>query len=304
MSENRIRIQKQLEKSLLPNSVIVTDINNEPRYETLAALADNSLPSPQWRKGTKQVQMLWDGSGTVECDSFYVKVPRVKQSLIDDGVLFVQFGRLTKRCYSEANGIGRVRMKGIKWYTPCDASNAPIYGGGSGEICGRHNGNAMARPNLIPVTAQNQTITQALPIWAFYGTKQAFVLNGDISNVNGVSAVVGVPYLSGTGKRASGMYDPTFYHNTGPLRTKRPKRPMWRSNDHARSVWYSRLVVISNGRVVSYGSVSEAVIVRPNQMTFSTETMSSMFVKADGNYQDSGYTFYALTGDIQSNYRD
>ena len=298
MAENRIRIQKQLEKSLAPHSVIITDINNEPRYEPFV---DNSLPSPQWRKGTKQVQMLWDGSGTVECDSFYVKVPRVKQSLIDDGVLFVQFGRLTKRCYSNPNG---VRMKGIKWYTPCDASNAAIYPSGSGEICGNHHGNTMARPNLIPVTAQNQTIAQALPIWAFYGTKQAIALNGDMSNSNGISTVIGVPYLSGSGKRASGMYDPTFYHNSGPLRTKRPRRPMWRSNDHARSVWYSRLVVISNGRVVSYGSVSEAVIVRPNQMTFSTETMSSMFVKADGNYQDSGYTFSALTGDIQSNYRD
>ena len=298
MSENRIRIQKQLEKSIAPQSIIITDINNEPRYEPFV---DNSLPSPQWRKGTKQVQMLWDGSGTVECDSFYVKVPRVKQSLIDDGVLFVQFGRLTKRQYSSPNG---VRMKGIKWYTPCDAINNSIYPNGSGEICGKHNGNAMARPNLIPVTAQNQTIAQALPIWAFYGTKQARALNGDISNINGVSFVLGVPYLSGTGKNSLGMYDPAFYHNSGGLRTKRPKRPMWRSNDHARSVWYSRLVVIANGRVVSYGSVSEAVIVRPNQMSFSTETMSSMIVDSSGNYIDSSYSFLALTGDIQSNYRD
>ncbi len=301
MSENRIRIQKQLEKSIAPNSIIITDTNNEPRYEPYV---DNALPSPQWRKGTKQSQLLWDGSGTVECDSFYVKVPRVKQSLIDDGVLFVQFGRLDGRKYTN-NPTPKVRMKGIKWYSPCDASNAPIYPSGSGEIGGRHNGNAMARPNLIPVTAQNQTITQALPIWAFYGTKDTLVFNGDISNSNGVSVVNGVPYLTGSGKRAGkGMYSPDFYHRTGGLSKKRPKRPMWRSNDHARSVWYARLVVIRDGRVVSYGSVSEAVIFRPNQLTFSTETMSSTIIRNNGSYGDSGWAFVGLYGDIQSNYRD
>lgn len=299
--ESRIIIKKQLEKSIVPGSTIVTNAVNEPEYVQLADL-DKSLPTPTWRKNGVSSETIWDGSYTVDCDLIYSKVPLVAQQFITDENLYIQYGRLMGKKYARRNGIGVTRGGGIRWYSPCGNNNVGLFNG-SGEIGGNHNGNLFARPNLIKVTSQNFISPDPLPIWAFYGTYNCNVINGDITNGGGGTTISGVPYVTGT-KKNTGFGQFSNYHSTGSFSRKRPARPMLRNNTHARSVWFSRLVVIENGKVVKYGAVSEPVIFRPNQLPFSEELMSSMHTDRLGNYRDPQYSFRVLKGDIQSNYRD
>ena len=128
-----------------------------------------NLPAPLWRKGTSSLQTILTGE-TISCDMFYPKIQLVDQKLIDDGVLYLQFGRISDKDYSfdSITSLPQIRENGIKWYTPYPnpySNTSGIIGGGA-----VNDPLVSIRTNLIPVTNQFQTLLQAIPYWEFYKT--------------------------------------------------------------------------------------------------------------------------------------
>lgn len=112
---------------------------------------------------------------------YYPKIQLVDSELIDNGTLYLQFGRITDKDCTYKNGSDRVRENGVKWYTPYPnpfETTSGIVGGG--EI---NDTLITTRTNLIPITAQFQTLAQAIPYWEFYKTTTCDVFDGIVSNV-------------------------------------------------------------------------------------------------------------------------
>ena len=257
-----------------------------------------SLPAPEWRKGLTTNQTILTGEN-VDCDMFYPKIHRVNQQLIDDGELYVQFGVIKDYDYSYSPIGPKYRRQGLKWYAPYPNT----IGLTSGDIGGNtvNDGLITQRTNLIPVTAQNQTLTQAIPYWQHYKTRTIELLTAD-PTTNG-TASVSAPYLTGT-KNMKGMWSPNLYLPGGSRYKTRPKRSMTMHRLFSTSTWFCRLVVIRNGRVIQYGDISNPVIIRPNMPPFSENTMSSsLFERGLAFIPNNSYGVREFKGEIITKYK-
>ena len=258
-----------------------------------------SLPAPLWRKGIAQVQTIISGENPM-CDMYYPKIQLVNQSLIDDGVLYLQSGRISDKDYTISAAVPQIRENGIKWYTPYPnpfASTSGIVGGGDvsdGQIA------AMGRTNLIPITNQFQTLSQAVPYWQFYRTHDCLVFNGVVSTA-GITNVSGVPYMTGC-KRRKDFYSPDQYLPGAVKYSKRPKRPMTRHRNMSTSTWFCRLIVIRDGRVEQVGEISTPIIVRPNELPFNENSMSSSPI-IFGDLSSINYYLYEFKAEELTKYR-
>lgn len=231
-----------------------------------------NLPAPLWRKGVSQTQTILTGEN-VQCDMYYPKIQLVDSELIDNGILYLQFGRITDKDYSfnSNTSTAQIRENGIKWYTPYpnpfETTSGIVGGGEINDLL------ITTRTNLIPITAQFQTLPQAVPYWQFYKTRKMDVFDGIVAN-GGRTTILGVPYMTGC-KSKVGFSDPTSYLPGQGLYNRRPKRPLTRHRPFSTSMWFCRLIVIEDGRVKQIGDISTPIIVRPNELPFNEETISS-----------------------------
>lgn len=254
-----------------------------------------SLPAPSWRKGLSQPQTIQNGAMYM-CDMFYPKLQRVEDSLIASGNLYLQFGVIKGKNYHR----GRYRRNGLKWYNPY-----PNPFTGTGEVGGDNppTGAVSTRTNLIPITAQNKTLSQAIPYWENYNTTMINVFNGDVST-NGIEGVT-VPYLTGSGIRKNAANNlPNQFLSGGMKYKKRPKHQYSRHKNMSTSIWFCRLVIIKDKRVVQYGDISNPVIIRPNEVPFSATTLSVKSFRPEQNtpYVSPNYGLVEFKGEEMTSY--
>lgn len=266
---------------------------------TIVVEGGYQLPAPLWRKGTSQTQTILTGE-TVQCDMFYPKIQLVDQSLIDNSILYLQFGRITDKdyTYDSNSNSAQIRENGIKWYTPYPnpfETTSGIVGGG--EI---NDTLITTRTNLIPITAQFQTLAQAIPYWEFYKTTSMSVFDGKVSTF-GQTSILKVPYMTGC-KTNRDFSSPGQYLPGASRYKNRPQRPMTRQRVLSTSMWFSRLIVIENGRVKQLGEISTPVIIRPNELPFNEETISSSPI-VFGNLKSIPYGLREFKGEELNKYR-
>lgn len=253
-----------------------------------------SLPAPSWRKGLAQPQTIQDGNMYM-CDMFYPKLQRVDDALIASGMLYLQFGVIKGKNYHR----GRYRRNGLKWYNPY-----PNPYNGSGEIGGNNppTGAVGIRTNLIPITAQNKTLSQAIPYWENYNTIDITVFNGDVAT-NG-HTIIRAPYLTGSTIRKN--FAPNLANQFLPGGMKYGTRPKYNYSRHrnmSTSIWFCRLVVIKDKRVIQYGDVSNPVIIRPNEIPFSATTLTTKsFEPSTPSYNNATYNLAEFKGEEMTNY--
>lgn len=247
-------------------------MNNYFSYSSAELYNIGSLPAPMWRKEYKTIQTLCTGE-SVLCDQFKVKIPKVEDSLISDGKLYVQFGRISDRDYTYNNATSQVlkRGNGIKWCTPMIGGINPFNG--SGEIGGNTDTYGNDRNTIIQITQQNELVSQAVPYWTFYKTVKLNFFNADISS--GGYTQITVPVMTGTKIRRRMNIVANFLPGGGLYKKK---FNAYRDTAFSTSLWVARLLVIENGRVVAYGATSEYLQIRANEAPYS-----DMYKKTDSN---------------------
>ena len=251
----------------------------------------SGLPEPIWERRGKATQVTEAGV-SVECDMCYGKPPMVDQELIDEGVIYIQYGRLSQRDYTN-RPVPRVRPTRIKWYSSY-SGGAGING--TGELGGAHSGVTQPRPNVIPVVAQNRAVAQAVPYWAFYKVAPSEVISGD-PNSSGGFTLNDAPYHTGNDKRKNFTNVNNYLPGASSYR-RRPQRAMTRTRNGSTTYWFCRLIIVRDGRAVSYGPISTALVVRPNELNFNEHFMASVVPDLRGNPQTTFYAFTRLTAEI------
>lgn len=227
----------------------------------------SGLPAPIWVKFANSTSyLIGDGATSAICDNVTVKVPLVDDSLIEEGKLYVQYGRVSERDY-KSSPIPKVRPRRIKWYTSY-VGGVNNYSG-SGEIGGLQSNIIVDRPNLFQVPVQNWQCNVNLPYWAFYKTYSPAIFNGD--TVSSGQMLMSILYM--TGNKKPYMINPDRFLPTGDLYRKRPKNNSPRIGAHITSYWFARLVVVEEGRVTAYGPHGEALQVRPSVNGFDNHYM-------------------------------
>ena len=229
-----------------------------------------NLPAPMWRKEYKMIQTLCTGE-SVLCDQFKVKIPKVQDDcLIKEGKLYVQFGRISDRDYTN-NGVPLKRGNGIKWCTPMVGGVNPFNG--SGEIGGNTDTYGYDRNTIIKITQQNELVSQAVPYWAFYKSVKLNFFNAD--TITGGYTQITVPVMTGTKIRRRMNIVADFLPGGSSYKKK---FNAYRDTAFSTSLWVARLLVIENGRVVAYGATSEYLQIRANEAPYS-----DMYKKTDSN---------------------
>jgi hypothetical protein len=259
----------------------------------------SGLPAPIWSRMGIAPRTITTGE-TVPCDIYTAKVPLVDSDLLEQGKLFVQYGRISRRDSKGSPSGVHVRPMRIKWYTPYVGGVNPYPG--SGEVGGTHVlAGGIDRPNLIPVTQQNETVAQEVPYWAFYATGDMEIFDAD-PNTLGWVTLPGVPFVTGNKRRAYAM-NPSLWLPSGALYGKRPKFPKWKQRAQSVSYWFCRLAVIEDGLAIGYGPTSEALVVRPNEVPFGEFYMASLVRDFSGEPMPVGYALSEFKAEIVTKYR-
>jgi len=239
--------------------------------------AGAGLPQLTWEKGQDSLQTIVT-SEQLMCSMFYPRISLVDQGLIDNGELFVQFGKIDRKHYTIAGNPQTAQIKGnaIRWYVPAVAGGLPYQSSGSGEI-GGGSYYGVDRPNLIPVTSQNTTLTQAVPVWGFYQQRDTEVFDARNPTLKSFSKVV---LMTGKGARNNEAY--AQYLPGGGRYKKRPKNHPFSGANFTTSTWFCRLVIIRDNKVVEYGPISTPLIFKPNGLMLDKGRLSMAYYTGGG----------------------
>ena len=208
------------------------------------------LPAPVWEsKALRQSVQLSDWN-YVDWDEYFARVPLVDQRLIDEWILFVEYGRL-KNPWQWYRGKYSARPRGskISFYSPWYSQT---------QLTGRwysawtHNWVSVDRPNMFQVIHQ-WFDAPLLPRWSFYRIYNANFYNGIHDWVNNPVIQSWVPHMTWWRIKRVAWNVISDWSNWWRSVIN------WQLRDipHSSSEWYSRLVVIKNGKVIKQWPVSE-----------------------------------------------
>lgn len=240
--------------STLNNKFIVYILYNMAQVQLWYNPEKNyQLPAPIREYKGKSGKTM-DDATSFEWDNFAARVPLVDQQLIDDWVLFVEYGRL-KPIHNKWNQNNGRRAWGISfWSTWVWAT----------QVTGRwysawwHVGlwwqvrNTDA-PNLYPVTVQGDTAFN-VPYEAFYRLKDVEYFDETIPSW--------VAFLSPWMPHMKwGRYRRIWKTSWAITPNKRYQWNQIKTQLHTKSEWYARLVVIKDNKVVQQWPISEPLYI-------------------------------------------
>lgn len=210
------------------------------------------LPAPVWESKALRQEIFLSDWTYVYWDQYFARIPLVDQKLIDEWVLFVEYGRLKNPWqWYRRRWIDRPRGTKINFYSPWYWQSQQTWRWYSAWT---HNSISVDRPNMFQVT--NQWFeTPLLPRETFYKMKNAnyYTWIHDWSSPELLQYTV--PAMTWT-RTHEVSYSIT---NTISNAWRRVQNWQLRTKHHSSSEWYARLVVIKNGKVIKQWPISEAL---------------------------------------------
>lgn len=223
------------------------------------------LPAPRREvRESGVVKTMADWSSQIVGESIFARVPRVDQELIDNGELFVEFGLVRDKRYSN-KALNTHKWRRVTRWSSWVASTVITW---TGEWGWAHQQIWVDRPNRFPVVGQND-LHWELPWFAFY--RLAKISSFDETNTLMWS---NVPII--TGSKIKRLADPSNYLPGGSNYQRRPKYQRFRDEVHQDSEWYARLVVVKEGRLEAVWPISEPLFIDVEWgFAFSNDVMDS-----------------------------
>ncbi len=208
------------------------------------------LPTPRWEIREAWVaKIMSDWVNQMIGDTIFARVPRVEQELIDNWELFVEFGLIRDKRYSN-RALNTTKWRRITWYSSWVWSSVISW---TGEWGWAHPQIAVDRPNRFPVLWQNN-LHWELPRATFYKIRRTEHFDERNTIVTSDVPVV-------TGSKYWRIIDPSQFLPWQSRYKKRPQFQRFRDEVHQDSEWYARLVIVKNGRLESVWPTSEPLFI-------------------------------------------
>lgn len=211
------------------------------------------IPAPVWELGTVTNMQTLDGYG------FTGKRVAARVGLLPENTQYtfaVQYGRVKRNRYTWKSTLNRHGAR-IVWFSDWDGTNSVT---GTGYGGGQHTSVSLPRRNMFPV--QKSDLAGELEYNLFYVMRNVMVWNGSSSQI------ISAPHM--TGGRISRAGDISQFGTGGSFFGKRPR--LLADSTHMQSVWYARIVVWENNRIVGYSPNSEPLFVKPNALPYIENT--------------------------------
>lgn len=207
-----------------------------------------NLPAPVWEsKALNQLKTLSDWN-SVYWDEYFARIPLVDQKLIDDGVLYIEYGRLKNPWQWHRNKKWiRPRWSKINFYSPWYNQTSE----GWRWYSTWHHNISIDRPNMFQISHQwfNAPL---LPRETFYR-----MVIANYYNWNHTWAWETIPYSV---PHMTWWKIHRIASNVIWTWSNQNRRVInWTLKDivHSSSEWYARLVIMKNGKVIKQWPISE-----------------------------------------------